>query len=150
MKLVTLVALILLHALPKSSPSDETLPKEFEGVWAISAVAENGVDQRLAKDPDALSVGEWDEVEILICENRIVIIKTGGSSMACKAKVLAIKPELKIEVTTGRCHDKDGGASYAVLKRNGDELTFAWVPPEMRTINNKKGGGQIVLTAKKQ
>ena len=147
MKLVALIACFLIGPV-YSSTVEESLPKDLEGVWMITGVTEDGVEQPLAKDPDgSVSAGEWRETEIVICKNRIVLINTDGSSMACKVKVLAIKPEVRIEVTTGVCHDKDGGSSYAILKRNGEELILAWVSPDMRAIDDEKGGGQIVFAA---
>ena len=123
MKFGILICLILLNPLPNSSPTEDTIPKELEGVWIISAVTDDGVDQPRAPH-DSVSAGECADAEIVICNNRIVIIQKDGSSMACTAKVLTIEPTVKIEVVTGKYHDKDADRSYAILKRNGDELTL--------------------------
>lgn len=147
MNLSMLIALVLLNPHLNSQSAEAMIPSEFEGVWAISAVTEDGVAQPAPEDSVA---GADADVEIVICENRVVLVRHDGSSMVCKAKVVDTEPELKLELTTGICHDKKGDKSYALLKRNGDELIFACVLPEMRVIDFQKGSGQIVMTATPQ
>ena len=67
--------------------------------------------------------------------------------MVCKAKIMTTIPDTKVEVTTGKCHDKNGDPMFAVIRRSRDERTPNWGPPEMQTIENGTGVGQIVNNA---
>ena len=147
MNLSILIAFVLHNPHLNSQSAEAMIPSEFEGVWAISAVTDDGVAQPDAQDS---VTGALADVEIVICKNRVVLVRHDGSSMVGKVKVVGTEPELKLELVTGIYHDKEGHKSYALLKRSGDELIFAWVSPEMRVIDSQKGGGQIVMTATSQ
>ena len=145
----SLIICVCLTPISVHGQEQDRLPAEFEGVWKIVTITENGVDQPLATD-SSLSTGEWGMSEIVICEDRLITIDTDGSSMAGKARLLTTEPEAKIEVTTGICHDKQGDKSCAVLKLDDDKLILTWGSPEIRVVDDAAGGDQIVIVARRQ
>ena len=151
MQIFAFVALSLAVSLGPKCAIDPGIPAEFHGVWKISSASNDGVNQPLAQDPDVgLRAGECDMLEIIICETRAVIVKTNGDGMVGRARVLASKPELKIEWSGFGYHAKQDGPSYALLKRLDDNtLQFAFCEPDAQHVNSSLGGQQWVLTATK-
>jgi hypothetical protein len=125
------------------------VPQEFCGVWKVTAATSDGINQPLAEDPDgSLSAGECGTLEIIIYENRAIIVETSGQAMVCRARVLTVQPELKIEFTGYGFHGKRDGPSYAILKRIDERtIQMAWCEADAQRVNATKGGRQFVYTA---
>ena len=147
----TLFALVVAISLGTTQASDSGIPSEYHGVWQITSATDDGNNQPLAEDRDgSLSAGECGILEIIICENRAIIVHTDGDAMVGRARVLTTRPDLKIEWLGFGYHAKQDGPRYALLKRlDENTLQFAFCDRGAGTINAKSGGHQFVLTATK-
>ena len=63
------------------------IPPKFSGVWRITSATNDGLDFPLAADPDGShSVGECGDIELVLSENRLLIVSTDGRAMACETR----------------------------------------------------------------
>ena len=147
----TLLALVAAISLGATHSSDSGIPTAYQGVWQRTSAIHDGNYQPLAEDRDgSLSAGECGMLEIIICDNRAIIVHTDGDAMVGRARVLATQPDLKIEWIGFGYHAKQDGPSYALLKRlDENTLQFASCERGAETVNDKSGGHQFVLTATK-
>ena len=124
------------------------IPAKFDGVWRIKSATDDGLDYPLAADPDgSLSAGECKDIELILTENRLLVVSTNGEAMVLETKQVSDSKELKLELTGFGYHGKRDGKHYAILKRTGEKLIFAWVDPNATEIDSSQGGKQIVYTA---
>jgi hypothetical protein len=146
-KIMTFGTLALLFIISVAIQDRESTGNEFDGVWSVNSIHQEGKAQTLEKNALGNEAQTRREDELIICRDRLVVIETDGSSMACKMKLVATKPQTKYALTTGSCHDQSGETTYMILVRDKDKLTIAWVPPEATEIDASAGGKQIVITA---
>lgn len=148
----TLLLCLIGTGLESNRASFNDVPKEFIGVWQVKSATENGTNVPLAKDPDgSLSVGECGFLEIIVSKSRIVIVQTSGEAIVARAKVIAEKPEIKIELKGFGYHAKRDGPSYCLLKKTkNDEIQFAFCESDADRLDITAGGEQFVLTARSE
>ena len=124
------------------------IPAKFDGVWRITSASDNGIDFPLAADPDgSLSAGECADIELIFSENRLLVVSADGKALVCETRELSNSGQLKLELTGFGYHGKRDGKHYAILKRSGEKLKFAWVDSRATEIDSSQGGKQIVYTA---
>ena len=141
---MSLGMLSLICCLPLTVQPVEQSNNDFEGVWNITSIHDNGTEQKLEKQ-DSHAVNAWRHDEILVVKGRIVIVDVDGSSVVGKMKLLERGPQAKYEVTTGIYHDKSGEASYLIMKNIDGGLCVAWVPKAAAEIDDSAGADQIVI-----
>jgi len=123
------------------------VPAKFEGVWRIRSATNDGEKYPLAIESDgSLSQGECGEVELIFSGNRLVVVSTDGRGGVCEMSELPGSSELKLELK-GFGFSEDNDPAYAIVKRSGSDLIFAWVDFNATRIDNSIGGQQIVYTA---
>ena len=128
--------LILLHAPTISGQTENSIPAEFEGVWKITkAIAQDGTERPVTSDLDH-SVANEIGIELIVVANRVVFVKPNGDSVWCKAKVLSSDSDLKIELVTGICHDKDQTPTVGLLRLAGGELSFSCLPSDIESLDD--------------
>ena len=124
------------------------IPPEFKGVWRIASATNDGLNFPLAADPDgSLSAGECGDIELILSENRLLIVSTDGQAMACETREISDSDGLKLELTGFGYHGKSDGPHYAIMKRSGAKLLFAWVDCKATKIDSSNGAKQVVYTA---
>ena len=124
------------------------IPPKFSGVWRITSATDDGLDFPLAADPDgSLSAGECPHIELIFSDNRLLIVSTDGEAMVCETREIPNSNELKLELTGFGYHGKRDGPHYAIMKRSGQNLVFAWADSNATRIDPTRGGKQIVYTA---
>lgn len=144
---MTFGTLALLFIMSVAIQDRESTGNEFDGVWSVNSIHQEGKAQTLEKNALGNEAQTRREDELIICRDRIVIVDTNGFSMVGKMKLVATKPQTKYAVTTGTYHDKTGETTFVILVRDKDKLTVAWVPPEATEIDASAVGKQIVITA---
>ncbi len=125
------------------------IPAKYDGVWRVTSATNDGQDYPLASDPDgSLSAGECDTVELIFSENRVLIASTDGEAVVMESREVPNSQELKLELTGfGYQYGERAGPHYAIIKRSGPKLLFAWVDSTASKIDSSKGGKQVVFTA---
>ena len=124
------------------------VPAKFEGVWKIQSATDDGTNFPLAADPfGALTFGECAHIELILTSNRLLIVSTDGRADVTEIREIAGTPELKLEMRGLGARGKRDGPSYAILKRSGPDLIFAWVGANANNIDASTGGKQIVYNA---
>ncbi len=146
--LINLAILVVVSQVAFTRES-ESLPIEYHGVWQITAASNNGAKLTTTEDPDG-SIGECEFCEIIICENRAILVKNDGRSIVGRTHALHRDPMLKIEFTGIGYHSKQDGPSYFLSKRFGNNsLQLAFAERDSQVIDSSLGGQQYVLTASK-
>ena len=151
MQFLSCITLFVLFPHVAAVDNSVNLLDDFNGVWTITSATDDGVDQPLAEDPDgSVSAGECELIEIIICENRVVIVSTDGDAMVGQIRVLEKEPQLKIELTGFGYHAKQDGPSYAILQYvDNNAMQFSFCSKDAKRINSAVGGQQFVLTAER-
>ena len=125
-----------MHAAAISGQTETSIPEEFEGVWKITkAIAKDGIERPVTGDLDHAIANEIG-IELIVVANRVVFVKPDGDSVWCKAKVLSSDPDLKIELVTGICHDKDQTPTVGLLRLSGGELSFSCLPSDRESLDD--------------
>ncbi len=123
------------------------IPAKYEGVWKITSALEDGIEIPLASSPDgSVGIGECKETELIFTGNRIGIVDTSGRALVAELRRVADSPDLKLELEGLGYEGRRDELHYAILKRSGSKLIFAWVGQNAREIDMSVGGQQFVFT----
>lgn len=122
------------------------IPPKFDGVWQISSATEDGLALTLATN-GSRSAGEFADAELIFSENRLTVVRTNGEAIVVEMRKVASGNEMKLELSGLGNDGKADGFSYAIMKRSGPKLLFAWVDSSATKIDSSQGGKQFVYTA---
>lgn len=144
---VLLTAVAMLAGFLAGYQNQFRMPEKYEGVWKIASAMDDGIEMPLASSPDgSVGIGECKETELIFTGNRIGIVDTSGNALVAELRKVSESPDLKLELEGLGYEGRRDDLHYAILKRSGPKLIFAWVGQDMTEIDMSVGGKQFVLT----
>ncbi len=135
--IMAVVAFLLARSTKTKSPLDR-----YIGVWQVAQGVDNTAYSRSKIGINAMILVDSQDAELVLTSTRLFFVssfKTSGYEI--------LDSELGNETKLKLRELNSGLTTYAILKRTGSNLSFAFVDAKTTHIDESASGNQIVYTA---